>query len=311
MARRALFDDREAYFFGVSVDPKDRSERGAASQMPGVRWFWDFDAAVSRQYGVAQNGVYKQVVFLVDRNMRVVQTAPLAGAGALMDRLEQELKAERAAPDLALAPILTIPRVFEPEFCAELIAYYERAGGEVSGFMQSKGGKTYGRHDESKKRRRDAFIEDPVLRDEALRRLTTRLMPAVHKAFAWQATRVERYIVSCYSGEDGGFFFPHRDNQSPATAHRKFAVTLNLNAGDYDGGELRFPEFGPRLYKPPTGGATVFGCGLLHEAKPVTRGVRYAFLPFLYDEEGQKLRDAGARTIVPGVVGAGQALGDG
>ena len=39
-----------------------------------------------------------------------------------------------------------------------------------------------------------------------------------------------------------------------------------------------------RTYRPPTGGAVVFCCSLQHEATPVTRGRRYAFLPFLYGE---------------------------
>jgi predicted 2-oxoglutarate/Fe(II)-dependent dioxygenase YbiX len=69
-------------------------------------------------------------------------------------------------------------------------------------------------------------------------------------------------------------------------------VTINLNAGGYDGGDLRFPEFGGRTYRAPTGGAVVFSCSLLHEATPVTRGTRYAFLPFLYDDEAARLREA-------------------
>ena len=36
----------------------------------------------------------------------------------------------------------------------------------------------------------------------------------------------------------------------------------------------------------------VFSCSLLHEATPVTKGKRYAFLPFLYDEEARAIRDA-------------------
>ena len=47
--------------------------------------------------------------------------------------------------------------------------------------------------------------------------------------------------------------------------HRRFAVSLNLNTGDYEGGCLRFPEFGPHLYVAPAGGAVVFSCSLLHE----------------------------------------------
>jgi hypothetical protein len=38
----------------------------------------------------------------------------------------------------------------------------------------------------------------------------------------------------------------------------------------------------------------VFCCSLQHEATPVTKGRRYAFLPFLYDEAGQAIRDRNA-----------------
>ena len=69
-------------------------------------------------------------------------------------------------------------------------------------------------------------------------------------------------------------------------------VTLNLNTGEYEGGLLRFPEFGRQTYEPPLGGAIVFSCSLLHEALPVTAGERYAFLPFLYDDAAAKLREA-------------------
>jgi predicted 2-oxoglutarate/Fe(II)-dependent dioxygenase YbiX len=54
---------------------------------------------------------------------------------------------------------------------------------------------------------------------------------------------------------------------------------------------LRFPEFGSRLYAAPRGGAVVFSCSLLHEATPVTKGRRYMFLPFLYDEAARAVRD--------------------
>jgi predicted 2-oxoglutarate/Fe(II)-dependent dioxygenase YbiX len=65
---------------------------------------------------------------------------------------------------------------------------------------------------------------------------------------------------------------------------------LNLNTGEYDGGELRFPEFGRATFSPPAGGAVVFSCSLLHEATPVSQGKRYAFLPILYDDAAAKVR---------------------
>jgi predicted 2-oxoglutarate/Fe(II)-dependent dioxygenase YbiX len=90
-----------------------------------------------------------------------------------------------------------------------------------------------------------------------------------------------------------------------ATSHRRFAVSLVLNTGQFEGGSLRFPEFGGRLYSPPeAGGAVVFSCSLLHEAMPVTRGKRYVFLPFLYDEEGARQREDNLRFLAPQQTGA-------
>jgi predicted 2-oxoglutarate/Fe(II)-dependent dioxygenase YbiX len=118
--------------------------------------------------------------------------------------------------------------------------------------------------------------------------------PMIHRAFQFTPTRVERHIVACYEAESGGHFRPHRDNTTKGTAHRRFAVTINLNADDYEGGDLCFPEFGPRTYRAPTGGAVVFSCSLLHQATPVTLGRRFAFLPFLYDEAGALIREKNA-----------------
>ncbi len=149
------------------------------------------------------------------------------------------------------------------------------------------------------KRRRDAIIQDEDLRLDLRSRIERRLLPEIKKAFQFEATRIERYIVACYDAADGGYFKPHRDNTTSATAHRRFAVSINLNAEEFEGGDLRFPEFGRRTYRPPTGGAVVFSCSLLHEATPVTRGTRYATLPFLFDEAGEAVRQANAHTLAP------------
>ena len=49
-------------------------------------------------------------------------------------------------------------------------------------------------------------------------------------------------------------------------------------------------EFSPEGLVAPPGGAVVFSCSLLHSVQPVTRGRRFAFLPFLYDEAAAALR---------------------
>ena len=126
----------------------------------------------------------------------------------------------------------------------------------------------------------------PMLRPacgEMPARILRRLVPEIARALQFQATRIERYIVACYDAETGGYFQPHRDNTTKGTAHRRFAVSINLNDA-FEGGEIGFPEYGPKSFKLPTGTACVFSCSLLHEPMHVTKGRRFVLLAFLYGE---------------------------
>ena len=162
--------------------------------------------------------------------------------------------------------------------------------------MHDEGGRTVVVQNRLQKQRRDHELNDLDLLRDLRQRIEWRLVPEILKAMQFRATRIERYIVACYD-ESGGFFRAHRDNLNRGTAHRQFAVTINLNADDYEGGDLAFPEFGALTYRPATGDALVFSCSLLHEALPVTRGRRYAFLPFLYDEAAARVRQANQQYV--------------
>jgi predicted 2-oxoglutarate/Fe(II)-dependent dioxygenase YbiX len=194
--------------------------------------------------------------------------------------------------------VLLLPRVFEPELCQHLVALYKAQGGEDSGYMVERDGKTVGVVDYGHKRRFDCLIEAPDLQATIRARIARRLAPEIRKAFQFEVTRIERYMIACYEAATGGHFAAHRDNTTPGTAHRRFAVTINLN-DDFEGGDLWFPEFGTRRYRPPAGGAVVFSCSLLHEATPVTQGTRYAVLPFLYDDAAARIREANLASLVP------------
>jgi predicted 2-oxoglutarate/Fe(II)-dependent dioxygenase YbiX len=150
------------------------------------------------------------------------------------------------------------------------------------------------------KRRRDYIIEDPELIRQTQIRVLRRIYPEILKVYSFNATRMERYIIACYSAEDNAHFRAHRDNTTKGTAHRRFAVSINLNS-EFEGGEVSFPEYGPRSFKPPPGGAVIFPCALLHAVSPVTSGSRYAFLPFLYDDEAAKVREANNKFLGEGV----------
>lgn len=298
---RALFDDRRACFFGVTTDPADAEQGVVAPQLPGIRWFLDYDGAVSRTYGALEGDAgswkYRPHWLLLDTTLRVVSHYRVSAGEEAISALSALIEAPDEYP---AAPVLIVPRVLEPNLCRQLVDLYEANGGTDSGFMREENGVTVARIDYSHKRRSDYVIENDALREQLRARLRRFLIPQIQRAFNWEATRIERWMVACYDGDSGGGHFrPHRDNTTKGTAHRKFACTINLNAGDYDGGDLAFPEFGPRTYRAPTGGAVIFSCSLLHEAQPVTRGKRYAFLPFLYDEAGAKLREANTRYVSP------------
>jgi predicted 2-oxoglutarate/Fe(II)-dependent dioxygenase YbiX len=297
-----LLDDERCAAFAVSVDPADAAEGGPRDAIPGLRILRDGACAVSRLYGALLQGEdgrarYLPSAYLLDPLLRVIACGGVSQLPALIGLLRRLPPPERHAGMEAPAPVLVLPRVFEPELCRRLVAVYEALGGKDSGFMVERDGKTVGVHDHAAKRRRDCEIEDEALRAAIRQRVSRRIAPEMRKAFQFDPTRIERYIVACYDGSEGGHFRAHRDNTTPGTAHRRFAVTINLNDG-FEGGELWFPEFGPRRYRPPAGGAAVFSCSLLHEATPVTEGVRYATLPFLYDDAAARVREANEATLV-------------
>ncbi|MEJ0023694.1 MAG: 2OG-Fe(II) oxygenase [Alphaproteobacteria bacterium] len=305
---RNVFDDRRAALFGVSIDPNDRDQRRVSDSPPGLRFMWDFDRAISKAYGsAALEGAADSVRrfwIVLDPTLRVLKLFPFSGKQAETDSMITYVSA-LPPPDLfagvALdAPVLYLPRVFEPELCDALVNAFEVKGGQDSGFMRDIDGKTSHVIDYSHKRRADHLITDPTLIRVTKERVQRRVAPEIEKICQFKATRIERSIVARYSAEDGGHFRPHRDNTTKGTAHRCFAVTINLNA-DFEGGELGFPEYGGRTYKPPVGGAVVFSCSLLHAVSKVTRGLRYAFLPFLYDEAAALLREKNNEFLDEGI----------
>ncbi|MDH4385210.1 MAG: 2OG-Fe(II) oxygenase [Caulobacter sp.] len=276
--------DEHGCLFGVAVGATPDS-------VPGPRWFIDPDGGLAGLYGMEAGGW-----LLLDPQLRLFARGG-AGEMALLQPLMSKLPRPSGHAGVELsAPVLILPRLFEPGLCKALIETYRQEGGAESGFMREIDGITRLISDPRHKRRKDVILEDESLKAAVRERINRRLIPEISKAFQFQSTRIERYLVACYPA-GAGWFRPHRDNTTKGTAHRKFAVTINLNAEDYEGGELRFPEFGDRRYRPPTGGAVVFSCSMLHEALPVTRGERYAFLPFLYDEASARLRDENLKFV--------------
>jgi len=309
-ALKQRFDDAFASFLGVTIDPADEATRRVAGRMPGYHFLWDFDGQVSALYGAVPRDAkpdtgekipVRRLWVVLDPTLRIMKVVPFADDGSDAQVVASYLGSLPPPSHFAgfevTPPILVLPNVFESEFCETLVSLYEQHGGSETGFMQQVDGKTIVVHGHDHKRRSDYTVVDPEIIDRAQRLIKRRIVPEIRKVHQFEATFVERHIVACYSAEDGGHFRPHRDNTTRGTAHRRFAVSINLNA-DFDGGEIIFPEYGyQRRFKPPIGGAVVFSCSLLHAVSKVTRGRRYAYLPFLYDKEAAKVREANSQYL--------------
>ena len=87
---RGQFNDDNVCFFGVSTDPEDERQERVRQNLPGMRFFWDFDESVSKLYGAVPNGAapvepasasaYRAHTLILDPLLRVVAVLPFDDA---------------------------------------------------------------------------------------------------------------------------------------------------------------------------------------------------------------------------------------
>lgn len=246
----------------------------------------DLEGRITRAlaHGLAVAGGDAPVVLACDPNQRLLDAFAVTDDGAASDRLGAlfvPFRRQTGAPTLTrIAPVLIVPDVLDEAWRRRLIALWhgDHQEGRVATHV---GAGVEDRINYGTKRRLDHTITDRALIRELARAVSRRIAPEMAKAFHFEGFWFEPFIVMAYDAARADFFRPHRDNLIPEFANRRFALTLNLNTGDYEGGDLRFPEYGDEVYAAPAGGALVFSCSLLHEALPVTQGRRFALLSFM------------------------------
>ncbi len=230
------------------------------------------------------------VAVLIDRSARVVDAFALGEQTDISQTLASSIgRVRSSAPTIrsATAPALIIPNVASPGLCRALIDHFEASPHEAGVMASFRDGYAHAKLDESKKKRRDMELTpDSLLHAEVVSLLGARIAPEIKRVFQTDILNADRILIARYD-DTGGYFRRHRDNAAPHTAFREFAVSLNLNTDEYEGGELMFAEFDDDRYNPPAGGAIVFSAALLHEAAPVTKGSRYVLLTFLGGAEAQ------------------------
>jgi peroxiredoxin len=249
----------------------------------------DPDGRAFAAYGMPDRG--EPAVFIAAANQHLLAVVPAAEPAEAVRALE----IVRAQAGLRHPrrmeihpPVLVVPGVLSREDCQRLITLFNMEGNVWVEPGHGDKGMTsdykmrvpeYGRGD-----RVDHWVINAATRDFISGRLRDRLFPEIQKSFQYRVTKAETYRIGSYEGERGGDLHGHRDNTSTLVAHRRFAVSINLNSEEFQGGELRFPEFGDQRYKPETGAAIAFSCSLLHEPLEVTEGRRFVLMAFLFGE---------------------------
>jgi peroxiredoxin len=286
-ATLAAFRDRAAEIAALDVNlhalsrlPLDANRATHAALKLPFKLLTDSNGEIFRVFGAED----APVAIILDPNHRVARVLCGATPEHLADAALAYLRA--AFPPCGArvqtqAPVLLLPRVLGEADCARLVELFHRpvTMWPSDGFKSEGHGKEAGDfkvdHSGDYGRLTEYVLRDPAVERFLDQRFKRRVMPEMRKAFQTAAGQREPYRIARYGSESGGVLNPHRDNATKETAHRRFTMTINLNAGEYEGGALRFREYGDQYYEVERGTAVVWSATLLHEVMPVTKGARF------------------------------------
>ena len=291
----AAFRDRhdalaalEATVYGLSRLPVEAIRAAHAALKLPFKLLTDSTGDVFRTYGA--DGEATAVI--LDPNHRIARilrdSAPAALADATLAYLRQAFPPRRASVQ-AQAPVLLLPRVLSDADCVHLIELWHRPvnqwpstdGFRSEGHTKEQGDFKVG-HAGAYGQMTEYVVRDPAVQQLLDRRFNRRVAPEMRKAFQTGVSQREHYRIVRYDSASGGVLHAHRDNATKETAHRRFTMTINLNAGEYEGGALRFREYGDHLYAVERGTAVIWSAMLLHEVMPVTTGARFVLGVHMY-----------------------------
>ncbi|MGA7326282.1 MAG: redoxin domain-containing protein [Rhodomicrobium sp.] len=277
----ALFQAAGARLFAISRAPAST----VAEEAIPFPVLVDREGQSFRDFGANLHGTPTTIVLRSNHHVSAIfdglPAEQTSGALSVSERLAKE----RQTAIMGMhPPVLIIPQVFSKSGCKRLIKVVDTRGQR---FMDPGPGLDYLGTDykmripeHMREDRIDHWIFDKDTL-EFLKHRLQRVWPEIRKAFQYNVTKYESFRIGCYQGSRGGYLHGHRDNIPPMT-YRRFAMSINLNAEEFEGGELRFSEFGDQRYRPETGTAIVLSSSLLHEALHVTAGRRLVFLAFLF-----------------------------
>jgi hypothetical protein len=259
-----LFDSDKLIFCGVLTLPPADPAPFLARGTPAIAFIADYDSTISRSYGADA----RPRTIVLDPMLRAIANVAWDDSGnhasAVRDFLRSLPSVDGSAGVPLTAPILIVPRVFDFPLCETLVQFYDKIGGQDSGFLVDVEAKTAQVVDYRMKRRNDLLVAHPVLR-EAIRDQIVRgccrpssasfnSRPRAWIAISLPATTARSAAISSATATT-------RISPRSIAASPSRSISTSISAGC----DLIFPEFGRKTYYPPMGGAVVFSCGALHQ----------------------------------------------
>lgn len=289
------FTAHGAIVFAITRDTVEANRALHAENRLPFQLLSDPSGKAFHAYGVATSGGGGAVTYVLDHHRRaakVIGGAPPSGhAVEALDCLARTAEGRPATRLGVHPPVLVIPRALTKEDCDFLIDLWHRPVNEwetngfaTSGYAHEKGDFKIRNNTGSYGKVTQYVVRDSEVQRKLDAKIGRRVLPEIFKAFQTKVSQREDYIISCYDSSESGHLPPHRDNPSPETRHRRFSMSIHLNAGAYEGGELRFREYGEQLYDVEAGSAVVWSCSLLHEARETTKGRRFALVTHYFGD---------------------------
>src|SRR5260370_29965221 len=155
-------------------------------------------------------------VIVLDPTQRVAETfdtrprlAAAESIGALADSVRSDAGAGQVIGS-AMAPVLVLPRVFEPDFCIQVIRLWQKGDHQDSGVSSRYGNVGV----LELKRTEDYMVVEPMMQKAISDRLAWRIGPELIKVFAFDREfSFDPHVVLPYSPEAHHFFRAHPANR--------------------------------------------------------------------------------------------------
>ena len=230
-----------------------------------------FDKCLVFKFGIKKEGDIKLV--LVNRNLKIEKVYnDISNFNKL--NIITDFNFIKSKNETIQSPVFIVQDAITEEMRQEVLKFWE----------DNKHSTT----DTKSKHRIDAY-PDKMLELKLDNKFTKSLLPELKKVYDIDIKYRETYKVCCYDSEFDGRFHPHRDTPHPYS-HRRYAFVLALN-DEFEGGGLRLPEYGDKLYVPPVRSAIIFPCMCYHEVVPIKTGKRFVIISFFFGQEEVDAKD--------------------